>query len=74
MKPIQENLIIKNIDNSHSKLKKKHSIPEFLMGSSDAAKKIHWIGWHKVAKPKEEGGLGLQTARGRNVALLAKLN
>ena len=30
----------------------------FLWGSSDATKKIHWIGWHKVAKLKEEGGLG----------------
>ena len=27
-----------------------------------------------MAKPKEEGGLGLQTARDRNVVLLAKLN
>ncbi|XP_050259191.1 uncharacterized protein LOC126704213 [Quercus robur] len=43
----------------------------FLWGSSDAAKKIHWVGWHKVAKPKEEGGLGFL---GKNVALLAKLN
>lgn len=46
----------------------------FLWGSSDSAKKIHWVGWHKVAKPKEEGGLGRQVAKGRNVALLAKLN
>ena len=35
---------------------------------------IHWVGWHKVTRTKEEGGLGLQTAKGRNVALLAKLN
>ena len=27
-----------------------------------------------MAKPKEEGGLGLKAAKGRNVALLAKLN
>ena len=46
----------------------------FLWGSIDAAKKIHWVGWEKVMKPKEEGGLGLQTAKGRNVAFLAKLN
>ena len=46
----------------------------FLWGSTDAAKKIHWVGWEKVTKPKEEGGLGLQTAKGRNVAFLAKLN
>ena len=43
----------------------------FLWGSTDAAKKIHWVGWEKVTKPKEEGGLGLQTAKGRNVVFLA---
>ncbi|XP_050240928.1 uncharacterized protein LOC126689793 [Quercus robur] len=46
----------------------------FLWGSTDSAKKIHWVGWEKVTKSKEEGGLGLQTAKGRNVALLTKLN
>ncbi|KAK9984570.1 hypothetical protein SO802_034095 [Lithocarpus litseifolius] len=46
----------------------------FLWGSLEAARKIHWVGWHKVTKPKDRGGLGLQTARGRNTALLAKLN
>ena len=37
-------------------------------------RRMHWVGWQKVTKTKEEGGLGLQTARGRNIALLAKLN
>ena len=46
----------------------------FLWGSLESSKKIHWVGWHKVAKSKEEGGLGLQIAKGRNTALLAKLN
>ena len=46
----------------------------FLWGSSDSLKKIHWIGWQKVTKSKEERGLGLQAAKGRNLALLAKLN
>ena len=46
----------------------------FLWGTSDSAKKIHWVGWQKVTKPKDEGGLGLQIAKGRNVSLLAKLN
>ena len=40
----------------------------------DLARKIHWVGWQKVTKPKDEGGFGLQTAKGRNIALLAKLN
>ena len=46
----------------------------FLWGSSDSAKKVHWVGWDKVTKSKEEGGLGLHSAKGRNIALLAKLN
>jgi len=37
-------------------------------------KKIHWVGWQKVIKTNEEGGLGLQPTIGRNTALLAKLN
>ena len=37
-------------------------------------RRMHWVGWQKVTRTKEEGGLGLQTARGRNTALLAKLN
>ena len=46
----------------------------FLWGSTDLVKKMHWVGWHKVTKPRSEGGLGLQTAKGRNIALLSKLN
>ena len=46
----------------------------FLWGSTNLAKKIHWVGWEKVTKSKEEGVSGLQTAKGRNVALLSKLN
>ena len=41
---------------------------------TESSKKIHWVGWPKVTKPKEVGGLGLQNAKGRNTALLAKLN
>ena len=46
----------------------------FLWGTTESIRKIHWVRWHKVTKPKEEGGLGLQTARGRNIAMLAKRN
>ena len=46
----------------------------FLWGSSKSSKKMHWIGWEKVTKPKGEGGLGLQTVKRRNISLLAKLN
>ena len=46
----------------------------FLWGSTDQVKKMHWVNWGEVTKPKELGGLGLQSAKGRNTALLAKLN
>ena len=46
----------------------------FLWGSSDSRRKMHWVGWDKVTKPKVEGGLGIQTAKGRNMAYLSKLN
>ena len=46
----------------------------FLWGSTETSKKMHWIGWEKVTKPKKQGGLRLQTAKGRNTSLLAKLN
>ena len=32
-----------------------------------------WVGT-KLFKPKEEGGLGIQVARAKNIALLSKLN
>ena len=46
----------------------------FLWGSLESVRKIHWVGWKKVVKSKEEGGLGLHSARNRNIALLSKLN
>ena len=46
----------------------------FLWGSLKATKKIHWVGWDKLIKSKEEGGLGLQSANGKNIALLSMLN
>lgn len=46
----------------------------FLWGSTDLVRKMHWVKWEEVTKPKEIGGLGIQTAKGRNMALLAKLN
>ncbi|KAK7854352.1 putative ribonuclease h protein, partial [Quercus suber] len=46
----------------------------FLWGSTKTKKKMHWVNWGKVTKPKDLGGLRLQTAKGRNIALLTKLN
>jgi len=35
---------------------------------------MHMVALSKIIKPKEEGGLGIQAAKAKNVALLAKLN
>ena len=32
------------------------------------------VGWNKIVKSKEEGGLRIQEARAKNIALLSKLN
>ena len=47
---------------------------DFLWGSTREKKKLHLVGWNKIIQPKKEGGLGIQAARAKNVALLAKLN
>lgn len=46
----------------------------FLWGSTPEKKRLHLVGWSKIVKPKEEGGLGLQAAKAKNIALMAKLN
>ena len=47
---------------------------DFLWGSSMEKRKLHLVVWNKVIRPKAEGGLGMQAARAKNIALLAKLN
>ena len=46
----------------------------FIWGLTDNKKKLHLIGWQKITKAKEEGGLGIQAAKPKNTSLLAKLN
>jgi len=40
----------------------------------DNKKKLHLVSWSKITKPKKEDGLGLQSAKEKNLALLVKLN
>lgn len=35
----------------------------FLWGSLEVDKKMHWVEWNKITKLKREGGLGLHIAR-----------
>ena len=46
---------------------------DFLWGSTSEKRRLHLVGWSKIIRPKEEGGLGIQAARAKNLALLAKL-
>jgi len=36
-------------------------------------KGIHLVGWNKISRPKNQGGLGIRTARETNICLLGKL-
>ena len=45
----------------------------FIWGTNENRRKIHLVSWEHICKPKEEGGLGFQTARAMNKAYLMKL-
>ena len=47
---------------------------DFLWGSTSEKRRLHLVGWNKIIRSKEEGGLGIQAAKSKNLALLAKLN
>ena len=47
---------------------------DFLWGTTSEKRKMHLVGWNKIIKTKENGGLGIQVVRAKNIALLAKLN
>ena len=49
-------------------------IGTFLWGSTSEKRRLHLVGWNKIIRPKEEGGLGIQATKIKNLALLAKLN
>ena len=49
-------------------------IRDFLWVSTLERKKIHLMSWSKIIIPKEEGGLGIQVARAKNITLLEKFN
>ena len=47
---------------------------DFLEGSTSENRRLHLVSLSKIIRPKEEGGLGIQVARAKNLALLARLN
>jgi hypothetical protein len=45
---------------------------KFLWGGVSNRRKINWVKWEEVCKPKKEGGLGVRDLRLTNLSLLAK--
>ena len=48
-------------------------LPKETLRTSLDKRTIHWVGWHKLTKRKEAGGLGLRELELFNQALLAKM-
>ncbi|KAL9687275.1 hypothetical protein QQ045_031674 [Rhodiola kirilowii] len=44
----------------------------FLWGSNDEVRKIHYVKWEKLQRPKSCGGLGIQGMAEKNASLLAR--
>ena len=47
---------------------------DFLWSFTNEKRRMQMVGWNKIVKSKEEGGLEIQEARAKNIALLSKLN
>lgn len=47
-------------------------INKFWWGEGDNSKKIHWIAWETLCKPKNEGSLGFRNLQSFNEALMGK--
>ncbi|OIT34135.1 putative ribonuclease h protein, partial [Nicotiana attenuata] len=45
----------------------------FICGSTTESRKIHYVNWSNVITTKEQGGLGLQSAKNKNLISLSSL-
>ncbi|XVF16833.1 hypothetical protein REPUB_Repub10bG0065900 [Reevesia pubescens] len=45
----------------------------FFWGTSKFGLRRHWVSWHRICKPIEEGGLGLRSFRDMQTAMQLKL-
>ncbi|XP_051221867.1 uncharacterized protein [Lolium perenne] len=47
-------------------------IRDFWWGDEDDRRKMHWLAWDKITRPKTQGGVGFRDLRVLNQALLAR--
>ena len=45
---------------------------KFWWGQNCGDRKIHWLSWRKLCRPKDQRGMGFRDLHGFNLALLAK--
>lgn len=64
---MQTYLLPKTLCNELNKM-----VVQFWYGRKQGQRKIQWISWKKLCKPKSEGGLGFKDLYMFNLALLAK--
>ncbi|XP_016647055.1 PREDICTED: uncharacterized protein LOC107880293 [Prunus mume] len=51
---------------------KKQAMAKYWWGETEDKRKIHWMSWNRLCKPKREGGMGFRNLYAFNMALLAK--
>nr|GEX04997.1 Myc-type, basic helix-loop-helix (bHLH) domain-containing protein [Tanacetum cinerariifolium] len=47
-------------------------VKRFFWGGDAHGSHIHWVGWDRISRSKDEGGLGFRNLKAFNLALLAK--